>query len=641
MGTGHRHEALPLTSEHLLQDLNVDPHSSTVSTPERLVYGYTPLPDSNSFRLLTIHRDESNAPLTLSLTPVHFSDKLPVYEALSYVWGMEPGCKAAMCNGHFLENITTNLHEALERLRTREEDRIVWIDALCIRQDSEAEKSEQVRRMDRIYREAKQVVVWLGTDKGGIAESAFQVICALADGQNAMSIAGDNEGIQINVPTSYESIKAGKHVTKTGVRPMPPFSNGALWSSVHDFFQNKWFLRMWVLQEIVLARSATVMWGSCSISWDTIGTAIDKIWADPTLHSLLESRGLQNAFFMQHLRALHQPANNNEGKKLEEEVKHPFLHLLDIARSFDVTEPRDKVYGLLGFPTRDANLETGVSIVPNYHLPVTDVYIDAARKVMEQDQNLDVLSFVVHMRHSIGNDIRLPSWVPDWTCKDIAYPFMGFTPENRHDAGSGRAMELIENTDAKTLCLRGVIVDVIQDVGEKVPFSDYHASSAVLKKLVDWCILQSANTETMATTLTAGRDVAGHLISNGDQHVKAFSAVLIALRGVPSLPSDPAGLMILRSDSEQAREAMWRYTCYRSPIWTVNHGLGLGPGGAKVGDKIVVLWGGQVPYVMREVEGKSGVWRFVGEAYVEGLMNGETGRLVDNGNLTERVFEIA
>jgi hypothetical protein len=119
------HDVQPLSSEHIL-------HDSTLSAPKEPSYEYTPLPDTNSFRLLTIHPGESTEPLTLSLTPVHFSGRVPAYEALSYVWGLEPGYETARCNGRLLKNVTTNLYKALVQLRLKKEERAVWVDALCM-----------------------------------------------------------------------------------------------------------------------------------------------------------------------------------------------------------------------------------------------------------------------------------------------------------------------------------------------------------------------------------------------------------------------------------------------------------------------------------------------------------------------------
>jgi len=53
---------------------------------------------------------------------------------------------------------------------------------------------------------------------------------------------------------------------------------------------------------------------------------------------------------------------------------------------------------------------------------------------------------------------------------------------------------------------------------------------------------------------------------------------------------------------------------------------GLCPFGAAVGDVVVVLDGGNVPYILRSIsnkaDGEDGFWEFVGECYLEGYMHG-------------------
>jgi hypothetical protein len=63
--------------------------------------------------------------------------------------------------------------------------------------------------------------------------------------------------------------------------------------------------------------------------------------------------------------------------------------------------------------------------------------------------------------------------------------------------------------------------------------------------------------------------------------------------------------------------------------------MGLRPRNVREGDKVVVLYGGSVLYVFREVEG--GRWRFMGECYVEDWMFGEEEATRGVGDRTERV----
>lgn len=85
------------------------------------------------------------------------------YQALSYVWGHVTSSPSIAING-CAHNVTANLHEALLALRNHSFERIMWIDAVCIKQDDLTERARQVELMAEIYSKASLVVVWLGQE---------------------------------------------------------------------------------------------------------------------------------------------------------------------------------------------------------------------------------------------------------------------------------------------------------------------------------------------------------------------------------------------------------------------------------------------------------------------------------------------
>lgn len=85
------------------------------------------------------------------------------YDCLSYEWGAEQSGGHIFLNGRLMavrENLLAFLSEAAQSYHSIN----LWIDALCINQEDEVERSYQVRQMGVIYTNARQVLVWLGSD---------------------------------------------------------------------------------------------------------------------------------------------------------------------------------------------------------------------------------------------------------------------------------------------------------------------------------------------------------------------------------------------------------------------------------------------------------------------------------------------
>lgn len=122
----------------------------------------------------------------------------PEYEALSYVWGDNTLGRVIQITPFNIENratsrfpppldfqpashhqsgltshslpVTDNLDLALRRLRQATEERVSWIDAICMNQSNHDERACQVSIMGRIFKQATNVLGWLGRPAEGIDE---------------------------------------------------------------------------------------------------------------------------------------------------------------------------------------------------------------------------------------------------------------------------------------------------------------------------------------------------------------------------------------------------------------------------------------------------------------------------------------
>ncbi|KAF2704757.1 hypothetical protein K504DRAFT_111121 [Pleomassaria siparia CBS 279.74] len=550
------------------------PLSRLFTSMPRVLYGHLP---SNSIRLLHIHPGEPGTPIYCSLKLARIDDSLPEYEALSYVWGKQDVGMSIWLNGH--------KHTSGARLPKgsgKWGKRVIWVDALCINQklkDEAYEKHHQVGLMREIYSRASRVLVWLGTDDSyQEAAPAFAILNAMA--------------------------KANTHVGPG----IPLLDSESEWVPVMALFINTWFTRMWAIQELVFARSATFIWGQEELSWEVISAAVGIIRACPALVAELETRQLTNAFLMHHLR----------NKKLSDVTSaHPFLHLLDLSRSFDVTYPEDKVFGLLGFTackSKEKGTEMNLFIDPDYTRSPKEIYTDVARKLIQQSGNLDVLSYA--MQYGVGGaeEVRkeeeMPTWVADWSSKNVVYPIAGLGPESRHMSGMGREMNVAATENPGIIKLAGVRVDVVEHVSKPVPFKHIREFDDEFKKLMEWCIKSRGSkdihtAETLASMLTAGRQADGTLVKDPESHLADFCAYICEIDKTflsTLWPSRAERLAVLAKENGnlgRARKATFRVLCHRSAFVTGGGRLALGLGGVRRGDIVAVLWGAQVPFVLR------------------------------------------
>jgi hypothetical protein len=164
---------------------------------ERAQHQYQPLENNNTIRILTLDPGQQGDPLigTLEAVPI---DSAGSYEAVSYVWEDQRPPSSAydilIRDGDGNEGLlvlrTGSIFAALRQLRLPDQPRRIWADQCCIDQDNQVERSQQVQFMNRIYRDAAHVLVWLGLDTKKEAVSAFGLIHELDRALKSRSVDG-------------------------------------------------------------------------------------------------------------------------------------------------------------------------------------------------------------------------------------------------------------------------------------------------------------------------------------------------------------------------------------------------------------------------------------------------------------------
>lgn len=283
----------------------------------------------------------------------------PEYDALSYTWADQRGDRS-LCRQIYLGDdsaplpITLNCDRALRSLRRRESERFIWVDAICIDQQSPSERSHQVGLMREIYSSAATVRIYVGNERWGDDQAGDQTIFAL---QRASAGSCD---------LSYKTQLLSK------------------------FFQRPYFYRLWVVQEVLLARSVHIHCGPWSVELSAAVVA--------QLARVLDELPPWLAFACR-------------GAAVERTVRD-LVGLLLATSACQVTDLRDKVFGLLGL-VRDAKAE---SLAADYNLTVREVYTGVAAYMFRNQGDFRLLRLAgLREESSFRKSYSIPSWVPLWT----------------------------------------------------------------------------------------------------------------------------------------------------------------------------------------------------------------------------------
>ncbi|KAK8043337.1 HET-domain-containing protein [Apiospora rasikravindrae] len=283
---------------------------------------YEPLTAPDAFRLLVLEPGVPNDALCCRIISTTHSANLD-YEALSYTWGRPPTgdepVPTCLIDGKTMP-IRRNLYDALRHLRWRDYERVLWIDALCIDQSNAGERNHQVGRMRDIYSNAETVRVWLG-----LASKTSSIAMSWID-----ELASRHRS-SLGVP--------GRLSDSTPERCRR--SQTRRWKALRSLLERPYWRRVWIVQEIVLAEKLRLQCGEDESRWEGL------------VH-LLEPRGRKRIFEPRASRDTiglirdSLPARIQSLRRVYRLRGCRLQEVLEATRDSLYTDPRDRVYGLLG-----------------------------------------------------------------------------------------------------------------------------------------------------------------------------------------------------------------------------------------------------------------------------------------------------
>lgn len=525
------------------------------------------------------------------------------YEAVSYVWGESVNKRSVRVSGHKVE-VTNNLYDALRRLRNPHNKRALWIDQLCINQWDLEEKAHQVNLMRNIYKRCSRCLIWLGE----IVNQSLSF--SVEDAKSAFDFVRWASTAPVlhsrDLPTCFSSTQA---LERTHIAFKAMIMGG-----------NPWWSRIWTVQEAVLPPRALVHWGPLSIEWEIFGDAALHMCHTTSISSQLEP-------FLDLLDKFTGPVRGVDIAKEGENA----LDLLQRWRYRDACDDRDKVYGLMGlFP----NSPFPSVQFCNYELSTATLYTRIT---------VDLLVLERGLRPLVGRrgEPHVTAGLPTWTLDLVRYPeskkraWKWWNNSHRYrEFSADRKMPFTwEPRNNVVLCLTGLFVDEVSHVseilteGEWGDLSDDKLAHLISQweSILNRYVSQQSKTEyaTMESWHNAFyRTILGNLVMSE-----------FPVRGV----HDEDFHMVDEFRSSLSRNEIYlslRDMIVNQAFFITKEGyIGIGPPTVTRGDEIWVLYGGQVPFILkRKAEGghatrlgkaTNNSFTFVGDAYVHGIMYGE------------------
>lgn len=263
----------------------------------------------------------------------------PDYTAVSYTWGNDEASEVIFLEGKEFR-VRPNLWSCLYYLtygRGRKAKVCLWVDAICINQADDVERSAQVRRMDQTYQDAQHVSVWLG-------------LPPIPPHAAAASLPTDRPILTLE----YE---ADEFVWADDLRDL---ANRPYWS------------RFWVIQEMLLGRAVILWCGNTGMA------------ADDFQNMLCLEAGINQFGDSYHDRVKHNRGTRYAAIPLvmarhidrHPEFLQPLRALLVAHHRSMCKDPRDRVFALLGLVTVDERTLLD-RFLPDYSLSEEEVLVIA------------------------------------------------------------------------------------------------------------------------------------------------------------------------------------------------------------------------------------------------------------------------
>ena len=561
------------------------------------------------------------------------------YEALSYTWGGSVEERSIILDGERSFSITDNLWYALRRLRSPSEAQTFWVDALCINQADTEERNKQVSRMFDIYKAAHRVIVWLGEPSRAAIDDTSATF------RNAEPVEGDHTGLSILDTEETSTVSA---------------RDRAAFEDLDRVVYNTdplWWERAWTVQEVLANRNVRICFGSRELPWTDESARNDFVgWAD---EYQFEQYQVNPKLDRQRMRLLEQCQWIKDLSLRRKRDDRRFTALADIIMRRSVSDPRDKVFSLLGV----MNPTSAALVLTDYTRPTWEIFAKVTFAVIVGDASFEILRFINPCQ---PRNPKLPSWAVDFTASELGAiiprtPFGGYRElRNRRVPNT-----VSHSNDLRELRTSGRVLDAVHAVQPLPGPSSALYENVVTEELE--VLLYGALIKVRAGSLrnivadvrksTSALDRASRLIKDdGDDTVSQtivldqdciHGALIAAFRHWEASTG-----FTTQTENSSTEEEPWPTEPMRQVRWyaedtagapalliTRRGFIGVGPANILKDDLVALLPGGKRPIILRP-SGNS--YTFEGFAYIHGTCNtwapGEIGDAWFQSGLEDRAF---
>jgi hypothetical protein len=551
------------------------------------------------------------------------------FVAISYHWGTSRRRVRFIIDGQ-TATIPKTAADAIRNL-SKVTSQPLWIDALCINQQNLQEKSEQVAMMKQVYSKAVSVLIWLGAAQkstpAAIAsiEKIYEQCLEVTDGLEHLH----------------------HHLYGTDGSPGFKYSDAPLprcdWSALRTFYSYPWFGRLWVIQEIGLARGSKMCTTSHAVNAEKV---------------ILAARWMVHRKYARHYHG-QETLGIESASDMYRPAGRPLWNQLRRTHRAACSKPQDKVYGLLGLLRE----ETALAITASYTRPLVEVYAQAIRVALYEAGDLTFLQFAAWFKSPVSHTTwinRLIRWLschrllsrlsddshwPSWVLK--------LHGETSDQSGACRNVPVFGRS-SMTACfglqtrildaglmlkLKGVPVDTITWVGP-VFTAHLFKNSARLAEVVIRCVRyahkesppdEHFDMKDLALCLTCGSNKANLDAELGEGHAHAFEEFLRQCQ--QHLKTRERGTSQMRKHLQRGPlddavpaffHDLWSKATNRRFYVTSTGMIGMGPSAAHVADHVCLLYGSEVPFLLRP---SGHYFELIGDTYVRTKGRSCNGRL--------------